>query len=152
VCDAQRCVQNHPRLPDAAEWECVELAGVVWCHSAGGSAGIDNGTLELGFLCGPRRGAEAERICVDLAPDRPWDRPNFRCHFSYAYGGLQRVCSPGSGRLVADRCRTTATCPKGTRCELERCLPAAPAPNCWFDKDCGEGATCRFGTCDAGSG
>lgn len=136
-------------MPDDGEWECVEMSGVVLCHSRGALAGMATGPMDLGWLCGARRGAsDGERVCVDLDPDRPELASHRQCRFELQHGMPQRSCTPAQQRIVGDACRLDAgECPKGSRCEAGVCLPARPEPACWLDGDCGDGARCVLGTC-----
>lgn len=148
VCGTQRCLQERPRMPDDGEWECVEISGVVYCHSRGRGAGMQSGPMDLGWICGARRAAvDDERICVDLDADRP-DLKNRRCRFEPHFGAPQRSCTTTQTRLVGDACGgDSPTCPAGSRCKAGLCLPARPEPACWLDRDCGEGLRCVFGSC-----
>jgi hypothetical protein len=149
-CGTQRCLQARPRMPDDGEWECVEISGVVFCRSRGRAAGMDEGPADLGWLCGARRaGAEGERICVDLDPERPL-APNAarrHCRYELAWGTQVRSCTAGSSLIAGSPCRDASACPHDTQCNAGVCLPARPAPACWLDRDCGEGARCAFGSC-----
>ena len=49
-CGTQRCLQARPRMPDDGEWECVEISGVVFCHSRVDGAGMQAGPIDLGWL------------------------------------------------------------------------------------------------------
>jgi hypothetical protein len=147
VCGTQRCLQERPRMPDDGEWECVEISGVVFCHSRGTLAGMQSGPLDLGWICGARRGrTDGERICVDLDADRP-DLTNRRCRFEPHFGAPQRGCTPVQTLLVGDACTDSKACPAGSQCKAGLCLPARPEPACWLDRDCGEGARCVLGSC-----
>jgi hypothetical protein len=151
ACAGPRCVQARPRMPDDGEWECVEMAGVVFCHSRGDAAGIAPGAADSGWLCGLRRGgASAERVCVDFAPDRPNERERFVCAFEYARGQAQRVCTRAQTPSVGSACDAAHGCPAGAACSEGVCLPPRPSPACWFDQDCAAGSSCRWGTCGAG--
>jgi hypothetical protein len=147
-CGTTRCLQERPRMPDDGEWECVEMSGVVFCHSRGPMAGLQTGPLDLGWLCGARRGvSDGERICVDLDPDRPDLASHRQCRFELQLGVQQRSCTPGKALLVGDTCTQASACPSGSRCDAGMCLPARPEPACWLDRDCGEGMRCALGTC-----
>ncbi|MBI4956542.1 MAG: hypothetical protein HY908_31285 [Myxococcales bacterium] len=147
VCEAESCVQRHPRLPDDGEWECADLAGVVVCRGGAPPAGVVAGPPDPGWSCGTRAGHE-DRVCVDPAPDTPrGEGRGWSCAFERERRGT-RVCvrredAPGLGA----NCAVAADCPQGARCDLGRCLPRAPAPDCWVDPDCGAGSRCAFGTC-----
>jgi hypothetical protein len=161
VCGTQRCLQERPRMPDDGEWECVEMSGVVCCHGRGLVAGRAAGPTDLGWQCGPRRGApqapprsagamprtDGERICVDLDPDRPPLATHRRCRFEPRMGMVQRSCTQTKALVAGDACKAADECPKGTRCEAGLCLPARPVPACWLDRDCETGSSCVLGSC-----
>jgi hypothetical protein len=148
VCGTQRCLQERPRMPDDGEWECVEISGVVFCRSRTPFAGMQPGPMDLGWMCGARRGGtEGERICVDLDADRPDDESRKHCRFEAHFGAPQRSCTSERTALIGDACTGAQPCPSGSRCELGSCLPAQPDPTCWIDRDCGEGGRCAFGSC-----
>ena len=148
-CVEQRCVQAWPRMPDDSEWDCVEMNGVVFCHSRAHTAGVADGPLDLGWLCGPRRGnSPPERVCVDLDPDRPDLAREWQCRYEFAHGQPQRVCVPAVEPMIGSACSATRACPAASRCSDGVCLPARPEPGCWYDRDCGAGAACRRGTCE----
>jgi hypothetical protein len=152
VCGTQRCLQARPRMPDDGEWECVEISGVVFCHSRGDMAGVEAGPLDLGWLCGPRRGSTTgERVCSDLDADRPRLGASPRCRYEPQFGAFQRSCTTAETPVVGDGCSPGIGCPDGSRCHAGVCLPARPEPACWLDGDCGTGARCVFGSC-AGAG
>ena len=69
ACGAELCTQKTPRLPDDGEWECADLDGVVLCHGGRAPAAVVTGAPDVGWRCGPRRGVEGDRVCVDFAPD-----------------------------------------------------------------------------------
>jgi hypothetical protein len=149
-CEGPRCEQQHPRLPDDGEWECADFAGAVVCRGGEREAGTPPGAADAGFSCGPRRGAgagTAARICVDLSPDFPdGSARGWRCRF-VPQDGLRRVCERDpSAHTLTDPCDPSHPCVSGLACITARCVPAAPAPACWLDRDCDKGA-CRFGTC-----
>lgn len=147
ACDAQRCVQTWPRRPDDGEWDCVDIAGIVYCLSRVPAAGIASGPIGRGWLCGERSGSNSgERVCVDLDPDVPDPKGAFQCEFEYPHGRAARVCRPTNRPRAGAACSANTECSEGMRCSSGRCLPPAPYPTCWFDKDCGTGA-CRWGTC-----
>ncbi|MET0389627.1 MAG: hypothetical protein ABW321_26880 [Polyangiales bacterium] len=150
TCGTQRCLQTQPRMPDDGEWDCVEISGVVYCHSRGPAAGMRDGPLDLGWICGSRSGTaalEGERICVDLDADRPSDARFQRCRYEPHFGAPQRSCTAASEPRAGSFCSSSDTCPRGTTCQREHCLPPAPRPSCWLDADCGEHAACLFGSC-----
>jgi hypothetical protein len=137
-------------LPDSGEWECADFAGIVVCRGGVGTAVVPPGASEPGFVCGPRRGAQAapgERVCVDLSPDFPdGGAEEQRCRFE-TDGALFRVCAAdASARAAGDRCGPSRGCDTGLSCIEGRCLPRRPEPACWLDRDCDKGA-CRFGSC-----
>jgi hypothetical protein len=136
-------------MPDDGEWECVELSGVVYCHSRGTLAGASSGPMDLGWLCGPRRsGAVGERVCVDLDPDRPSsDSASYRCRFELQHGVAARSCVSTRELLVGSTCRPDQKCAEGAACRAGLCLPARPAPACWLDRDCAEAERCVLGSC-----
>ena len=163
VCGSQRCLQARPRMPDDGEWECVEMSGVVYCHSRGEAAGVAAGPRDLGWLCGARReGAAGERVCVDFDADRPTPLAAGRCRFELHVGMQQRSCTVApiaaaasvarvarvaSVARVGSPCDASTSCPEGSACRAGLCLPARPEPACWLDGDCGLGARCTFGSC-----
>lgn len=147
-CGTTRCLQERPRMPDDGEWECVELSGAVYCHSRGPVAGMAPGPMDLGWLCGARRGAtDGERICVDLDPDRPALATHRACRFELHFGVQRRSCTPGDTPIIGDACAGSAACPSGSHCQKGLCLPARPQPGCWLDGDCGDGQRCVLGSC-----
>lgn len=145
-CDGERCIQALPRVPDAAEWVCVEMHGVSYCKSSGPAAAVAPGARDPGFVCGARRGAAQETICVDFNPDPPPGLARYACRMQYTRGMAERVCSASTAPRVGQACAAAGACPDGTRCVDARCLPARPDPSCWLDADC-ETGRCRFGTC-----
>jgi hypothetical protein len=153
VCDKQQCTQRDPRWPDDGEWECVEMDGVMLCHSLSAAAGVAAGKPDLGWVCGARRGARAgERVCIDLAPDRPEGKEDWYCVFQYVSEPAVK-CTAGKGadsKVVAGIgavCLQESACPQGAQCIGGRCLPPRPEPACWLDADCGNQARCLWGTC-----
>lgn len=149
-CGTTRCLQLHARMPDAGEWECVEMVGVAFCHSRGAAAGVAPGRRDLGWLCGARHssvGAEREQICIDTAPDRPRDTRFRRCRYEQRRGATQRSCEPARGPIAGDPCDQSTHCPADTRCQASVCVPGPPNPSCWLDGDCGPGARCALGSC-----
>lgn len=152
-CGTTRCLQRSPRMPDDAEWECVEMSGLAFCHSRGPMAGVAGGPRDLGWLCGPRRGTAAksgEEICVDTDPDRPTAAAykHYRhCRYEQQLGASVRSCVAGRSAIIGDACSADSACPKDSRCQDGLCLPERPQPACWLDADCGQGARCALGTC-----
>jgi hypothetical protein len=148
TCQKDRCVQSPLRAPDDGEWECVEMAGAVVCRSPSEAAGIPPGAEDAAFVCGVRKG-HGERICVDLSPDPPPGLGSWSCRVTYDGGSAARVCTPSKEARVGGRCASPEECPVATACIGGRCLPDQPAPECWFDQDCGQGERCRYGSCRA---
>jgi hypothetical protein len=149
-CGTQRCLQARPRMPDDGEWECVEISGVVYCHSRGEGAGMPAGPRDLGWLCGARHGGAAgERVCVDFDADRPpsTQAGEPHCRFEPRFGAPQRSCTPTRALQVGSACSPPRACPDGSRCLEDLCLPERPEPSCFFDRDCGQGGRCVFGSC-----
>jgi hypothetical protein len=150
-CDAGQCAQDHPRMPDDGDWECVDMDGAVYCHGGRPAAAVVAGRPDRGWMCGPRgKGPPGERVCLDLAPDRPDEASLTECRFDYAQVAPVRRCKASSGARLGDACDDSRRCPSGASCVGERCLPPRPAPACWFDTDCDRGARCRWGTCVGG--
>jgi hypothetical protein len=157
-CDGGRCRQAHARRPDDGEWTCVDTAGAEVCLFEGAVAGVTLAPADPAWLCGPRRtvaarlpaqGIPAGRVCVDLSPDFPdGDAAGWRCRAENGPAPA-RVCERGAaaGSLGA-ACDRARPCVDGALCASGRCVPARPAPSCWLDDDCPNGA-CRFGTCRA---
>ena len=149
-CEGNTCRQRSPRLPDDGEWECADFASVVVCRGGERAAGVAPGAAAPGYLCGPRRGVQNERVCVDLSPDMPDGvAKGFRCRFE-APGGLVRVCERDpAAHSVADPCDPEHPCDPAFTCEQGRCLPPLPSPACWLPRDC-DNQPCRIGTCAGG--
>jgi hypothetical protein len=145
VCAGEQCVQRRPRAPDSGEWNCVDAAGAVYCRHMVDAAGIPNGPLDPGYVCGKRRGT-GERICVDLSPDAPPAPGLWACSTRYAAGVAERHCERSQLPRLGGPCDAAQACPAGAACVQGRCLPGVPVGDCWLDADCGEGL-CRFGTC-----
>lgn len=150
LCTGATCEQHHPRLPDDGEWDCADFAGVVVCRSTSSAAGTPPGSMDAGFVCGPRSGRAAaggERLCVDLAPDFPDGSPRrWRCRFAARNGLVRRCDRDDQAHTVTDPCDRMHPCISGLSCAAGRCVPQEPAPSCWLDADCDHGS-CRFGTC-----
>ena len=147
-CGTQRCLQQRPRMPDDGEWECVELSGVVYCHSRGAMAGASPGPADLGWLCGARaRAAGGERICVDLDADRPSAEQTYRCRFELQQGVAVRSCATTRGLSLGSACAVGSACPDMLTCQAGLCLPTRPNPTCWLDVDCEAAERCTLGTC-----
>jgi hypothetical protein len=146
-CSGDSCTQNTPRLPDDGEWECADLDGVVVCHGGRPAAGVTPGAPDVGWRCGPRRGAEGDRVCVDFSPDRPGPEP-WSCRFQYLPGVPRRACKKGGLGMLGRACGTG--CPSGSVCQSGHCLPLSPNPSCWLDSDCDKGQKCTFGSCIEG--
>jgi hypothetical protein len=145
-CDATRCVQRRPRMPDDGQWECVDMDGVAYCHEVSESAGVVPGAPDMGWTCGARRG-HAERVCVDMAPDLPEGEDRWQCHFDHAADD-QRVCVRAVQPNVGGPCSATGACPASASCVGDVCLPSRrPEPACWFDADCEPGMRCRWASC-----
>ncbi|HEX7671663.1 MAG TPA: hypothetical protein VF395_18850 [Polyangiaceae bacterium] len=170
-CTGPRCEQRHPRLPDAGEWECSDIAGAVFCRGGEPAAGAPPAASDPGFVCGLRGGkvaASAERICVDWSPDFPpqgtatstpaLGARDHHCRFEEQHAAV-RICDRDpSVHSVGDACDHQHPCVGGLLCvpsgrtELgARCVPPGPEPTCWVDGDCGDQRVCRFGTCTSES-
>jgi hypothetical protein len=145
VCTETACTQRHPRMPDDGEWECAEIEGAVICRGGEPAAGVVPGPPDPGFVCGTRRQLPRQRICVDFSPDRPKLPAMNDCRFQYEPGAPLRLCRAGKEPALGRACKT-GECPAGTVCVSERCLPLAPEPSCWVDKDC-PGGVCLLGSC-----
>lgn len=159
VCEAGRCVQRQPRMPDDGEWECADLAGAVVCRGGIAPAGVSVGARDVGWICGERAdgGAFGRAVCVDFAPDLP-DVQNARdhdggghweCSYSYVTLRAERVCVPRTAKagFLGDACAADGSCLRGARCAGGRCLPPRPRPSCWLDAECARGH-CNFGSCE----
>jgi hypothetical protein len=157
-CAGDRCEERHPRRPDAGEWECVDVAGAVFCRGGEPPAGAPPGAPDAGFICAARvvKGTPArERVCVDWSPDFPDGiGTGYRCRFeeaSVGQAGAVRVCEKdAAAHLVGDTCDRAHPCIGGLSCAAARCVPPQPTPSCWVDGDCDQ-RVCRFGTCTAAS-
>jgi hypothetical protein len=157
LCDPAGCTQAVARVPDDCEWECADSAGVVVCRGGERPAATPPGAADPAFVCGARRGtsagagaATAERICVDVSPDFPHgERSGYRCRFDTT-SGLSRRCERApDAHGIGDACDVGHPCVSGLACAAARCVPFAPEPSCWLDRDCDKGA-CRFGSCREG--
>ncbi|MET0343421.1 MAG: hypothetical protein ABW252_20590 [Polyangiales bacterium] len=150
ACAGSTCVQERARAPDNAEWECAEVDGAMVCRRVAAAAGIPDGATDPAFVCGVRT-RDGARVCVDFAPDRPPVFAGFRCTVAYAGGTRRRTCRASERLSVGDACTADAACPRDALCVEGRCLPPPPAPTCWLDADCADGARCRWGSCVGGS-
>jgi hypothetical protein len=144
TCEAGKCLQEQPRLPDTGEWRCADRGHVVWCAGGEPAAGVVKGPPTPGYRCGVRWGSTAgERVCIDEHPDYPEGQPeNLRCGFEQELGSV-RVCQLG------EPWRGPA-------------LGPGALPACWLDRDCPSGmcdrgacscqsdAACQLGRCQAG--
>ncbi len=150
-CDGAHCTQAEPRLPDAGFWECIDDDGIVVCRGGEPAAGVFPAAPDPGFACAGRRGERGQRVCIDASPDRPDAQARgWRCTFEHE-GGERRVCTrDADAPAVGAPCEGPGACARGTACAAGRCLPVRLAPECWLDRDCGEGRWCRFGTCTRG--
>ena len=131
-------------MPNDAEWECVDMDGVTFCHGRGDAAGIVPAPIELGWLCGD---GPAGPVCVDFDADRPPLEPSYRCRIVYPHGVPERHCTRAVAARVGSPCDASVRCPAASSCQDGLCLPARPAPSCWFDAHCGNAGVCRWGTC-----
>lgn len=133
-CDASRCRQTQPRLPDTGEWTCAERDGIVWCTGGEPAAGVVPGAPDRGYDCGKRWGQHArpgERVCIDRRPDYPDGALDaYSCRYEQERGTV-RVCEKHVGA-------------RG------RGLHEKASPACWLDIDCRSGA-CERGTCRCAS-
>ncbi len=147
-CVGKTCTQRYPRMPDDGEWECIEMEGVVMCRRGVTPAGVITGPPDSGWFCGLRAGTETgERICVDFSADLPTGAERgWRCRYDHSRRE-RKICKPApAGPALGASCDHASPCPDRLVCAVGRCLPAAPAVQCWFDKDC-EGGECHLGTC-----
>ncbi len=147
-CQGDHCEQRYARLPDDGFWECVDLDGAVVCRGGEPSAGMIAGPPDVGWTCGLRASQPSERICVDLAPDLPYDdRTGWRCRYEHT-GGEHRSCTRDAhAPKLGAACARAADCAAGARCVGARCVPPRPAPSCWLASDCKAGQSCRYGSC-----
>ncbi|MEZ4219588.1 MAG: hypothetical protein R3B13_01585 [Polyangiaceae bacterium] len=144
ACHGDVCTQRYPCMPDDGEWECADHDGAAVCRKLAGAAGIVEGPADPSWVCGVRNGKAAEKICVDLSPDRPRDG-DYICRFQYEPSRPRRSCRRGQDAVLGRDC--AAGCPAGSTCVGERCLPLMPAPNCYLDADCTDKDKCLHGTC-----
>ena len=156
-CDGARCEERHPRLPDAGEWECADIAGAVFCRGGEPPAGAPPGASDPGFIAASRvvkSKASPERLAVDWSPDFPEGQARgYRCHFE-STRGMVRVCEKDpSAHSIGDACDRAHPCIEGLVCADTRCVPPHATPTCWLDADCDRGGdqsdqqVCRFGAC-----
>ena len=146
-CQDGACTQPHPRLPDDAEWECLDMAGAAICHGGEPAAGVVPGAPDRRWTCGTRG---AERICVELNGDIPGDRTSrWRCQYGNSPHPVRRCRIDPDVHLLGDPCTSRQPCVDGAACRDGRCVAPPPAPSCWLDGDCASGA-CRFGSCRTG--
>ncbi len=145
-------MQRRPRHPDDGEWECSEGTGVTVCRGGLAAAGVSAGAAEPAWECGghrlPSESADAgayPRVCVDFSPDYP-SSEGWSCRYVYMNDLPERHCVRSPSTRAGDRCASGA-CPKGTLCVADRCVPPEPDVGCFFDRDCGSGKSCLFGTC-----
>lgn len=148
-CRRGRCVQRHPRLPDDAEWECVDLGGAVLCRGGQAPAGVVRGQPDPGWWCSARRNHPSDRLCLDLDPDVPRQAGHFVCRFEREGARAIRVCELADEPLLGDACETESECPSGARCARGTCVPPTLNPVCWTDADC-RPETCRLASCGEG--
>lgn len=134
VCAGHECLQKWPRLPDVNEWDCHAAHGPVLCRLHATVAGLAQnvGTTpdEEGFVCGTRRGHDAEKLCIDRDPDLPPEGP-WTCRFD-ATKNAAKLC--------------VRALPAAQRASVRD--QDAP-PECWLDEDCGDDAVCEAGRCTA---
>lgn len=130
ACQGRVCRQRYPRLPTSGEWRCAENNRVVWCAGGEPAAGVVEGVKDPHFRCGKRlgQGANAERVCLDMAPEYPADAAISRCSFEQERG-IVRVC------------KTESSEPPSLRP-----LPAHVVAACWLDRDC-PSQRCDRGAC-----
>jgi len=147
-CSGEGCIQRYPRLPDQGFWECVDDEGVVVCHGGEPAAGVHAADPDPGWLCGARRGAEGERVCVDASPDLPDGAARgYACDYEHSPGEQRRCNAVEGAPPLGAPCDGGGACVRGMACAGGRCLPRVLRPECWLDRDCGDGRWCRFGTC-----
>jgi len=137
-------------MPDDGEWQCADSGGATVCLGGERAAGVAAAPADPGWFCGPRRGGEPARVCVDLSPDFPDGRAGkWRCHMIHE-GPARRICERDIGaHTLAQSCDAEHLCVDGSRCVDGLCVPGRPAPACWLPEDC-PGGRCRFASCLAG--
>jgi hypothetical protein len=147
-CDGATCTQRHPRQPDEGQWQCSDDAGIAVCASVAAAAGVPEGRVERGWMCGQRSGHhDGSRVCIDLSPDFPDGvATGWRCRWSHEGATLRLCIRDREAHSLGDACDRQHPCIAGARCAAGRCEPPQPAPGCTLDGDC-ERNTCRFGTC-----
>jgi hypothetical protein len=148
-CSERRCVQEHPRVPDANEWFCSDAHGGQLCLMQAPAAGVSIGKPTAGYVCGNRKIGKqvtGQSLCLDLSPDFPdSDATGWSCHYE-GDPSLRRICIKKSVRGLGAQCSQSAGCSLGTVCQSGHCVPGHPKPTCWLDDDC-EGRPCRAGSC-----
>jgi hypothetical protein len=143
-CGDDHCVQRHVALPDENVWECRIEAGALICLELAKAAGAVSGPIAAGFRCAARPSNAEQRVCMDLAPDRPDDR-SWDCDIAHERGERMRCERHGdTGPQVGDSC--DGVCPSGSSCTSAACLPHRHTPECWDERDCG-GDRCALGAC-----
>ncbi len=139
-CKGNECRQRFPRVPDASDWECADVDGMVVCRQRSAPAGIVSGAREPGWIC---NGA-SRALCVDLSPDRP-GATSYDCHFVHD-PVVERTCRPRVKPILGAPCHDN--CPAAMTCLQGVCVPAAdPVPTCWTDPDCPEAQRCVLARC-----
>jgi hypothetical protein len=153
VCDGATCIQRHARQPDDGEWQCADDSGVTVCAGREAASGVAAAAPAPGWICGPRHRSPAahdvqdSRVCVDLSPDFPEGAATgVRCKWSYERGAQRTCVRDPEAHVIGESCDEKRPCLVGARCAGGRCTPPRPAPSCWLDADCAEGA-CRLGSC-----
>jgi hypothetical protein len=145
-------------MPDDGDWTCADRAGITLCVGGARAAGVAVAPPDPRWRCGARRGASTDplggRVCLDLGPDFPdGNMAGWRCRTLYD-PPVRRACDRDpTARTLADACDARRPCIDGSRCQSGRCVPAAGAPDCWLDTDCGQErdhVRCRLGTCEGG--
>ena len=155
LCEAGRCIQRYPRMPDDGEWECIDMDGAVMCRRGVPPAGVVTGPPDTGWICGERVIEERrEQVCVDFSPDLPGGASHgWRCRYDHKRRERKICRETDRGAALGVRCESGAQCPDTLICVAGRCVPRAPEPvSCWFDEECGPGRMCHLGTCAGGKG